>query len=202
MIVRTLWAAGMIVWYFVALRRLSQAPRWTPNAAATALFATMAGAFLLSRYGFHAYDSTVALIGAVFGAFMYLLATRRLAQWRELLDAGCWAFPFAWIAVRLGCVFERAHGGIPSHSWLALTFPDGVSRWDLALLELLWAIAVAGWLLLAKRPNAAVAVPATLAAARLAMNPVRIGGAVYLSPAILAIWAVFAWITRRPSQKL
>jgi prolipoprotein diacylglyceryltransferase len=197
MMVRTLWAAGMVVWYFLSLRKLSQVPRWTPNAAAAALFAAMAGGFLLSRYGFHLYDSTVALAGAVLGAFLYLLFTRRLTRWRDLLEAACWAFPFAWILVRLGCVVERAHGGAASHSWLAVTFPDGVSRWDLALLEMLWATAVAGWLVARPKARAAIVVPATLAVVRLAMNPVRAGEPVYLSAAILAAWAVFVWLHGR-----
>lgn len=197
MIVRALWAAGMVAWYFLSLRHLSRVPPWTPNAAATALFATMAGGFLLSRYGFHLYDSTVALAGAVLGAFLYLLLTRRLKLWRDLLEAGCRAFPFAWVLVRLGCVVEGAHGGTASDSWLAITFADGVSRWDLALLEMLWATGIAGWLVARPKTPAAIVVPATLAVARLAMNPVRAGESVYLSAAILAGWAVFVWLHGR-----
>ncbi|BDC48025.1 hypothetical protein F183_A03410 [Bryobacterales bacterium F-183] len=202
MIVRAFWAVGMVVWFFLALHRLSRNSKWNANAAATALFATMTGAFLVSRYGFHTYDSTLALAGAVVTAFLYLALTRRLGQWFELLAAATWAFPFAWIPVRLGCVVEQAHGGVASDSWMALTFPDGVTRWDLALLEFLWAVFVAAALAVRPKLPAAIFVPATLALFRLAINPLRTGPPVYLSSAILGLWAFFVWLQRRRFDRM
>ena len=140
-LIRALWAAGMLVWYFVFLRR-ARLPR---NLAAEVAVAAMVAGYCGSRLGGNGYqyESTGAFIGALLGGLLWMLVRKRLSDGLEILESASFALPFAWMPVRLGCVVERGHAGALSDSWLALPYPGG-SRWDLALLELLWAVAMSG----------------------------------------------------------
>lgn len=146
--VRFCWAAGMLVWYFLFLRKANWLPKGYPAELA---FTAMAGGFVLS----FRYESAQALLAACAAALLWMWIRKQLPNWLRIGDSAFWAFPFAWIPVRLGCVIEHRHFGRLSDSWLAVRYPDG-SRWDLALLEMLWAVVAAALVWKSKYPAAVV----------------------------------------------
>jgi prolipoprotein diacylglyceryltransferase len=60
------------------------------------------------------------------------------------------AFPFAWILGRTGCFLGRDHPGRFTTSWLGVEYPDRV-RYDLGLIEALFAAALIAALPLTRR---------------------------------------------------
>ena len=92
-------------------------------------------------------------------------------------------------------VVERGHPGLVTDSWLGLAYPDGVTRWDLALLEILWALVMAS--LFASKPvQCAAWLPGSLALFRLAIMPLQAGSPDFWGPAILAGWCGYVAIQR------
>lgn len=192
-IIRGLWSAGMLVWYFVFLWRV-RIPR---NEAAAVAVAAMVGGYFCGRF-LGGYHSTAAFVGAILGGFAWLAVRRRLESWTQILEAGSFALPFAWVLVRLGCVVERGHPGLVTDAWFGLMYPDGSTRWDLALLEMLWALAMA--IVFARRHLLYAAwLPGSLALFRLCVMPLQTGSPDFLGPAMLAGWCGFVvWIRQRP----
>jgi hypothetical protein len=182
----------MLVWYFVFLWRI----RLHRNHAAAVAVAAMLGGLLCGR-AWGGYHSTSAFVGAIVSGCCWLALRRQLGSWLEVLEAGSSALPFAWIFVRAGCVVERAHPGLVTDSWLGLEFRDGTVRWDLALLELLWALCIAV-LFLQKRLQLrhAVWLPGTLGLFRLAIQPLQVGPPDYVGPTLLLCWSVFVAFQR------
>ena len=155
----------------------------------------MVGGYICGRV-WSGYHSTGAFVGAILGGFVWLAFRRRLKSWIEILEAGSFALPFAWILVRLGCVVERGHPGLVTDSWMGLAYPDGSTRWDLALLETLWALAMAS--LFAIMPvRCAAWLPGSLALFRFGVIPLQMATPDYWGPAILSCWCGFV-ILQRP----
>jgi hypothetical protein len=133
------------------------------------------------------YQSTAAFTGAILGGFAWLAARKQLGSWIEIVEAGSFALPFAWIPVRLGCVIERGHPGLVTDSWLGLVYPDGSTRWDLALLEMLWAVAMAlGFAF--RKFRYSIWLPASLALFRWAIVPLQAG-----PPALWGLPILLGW---------
>jgi hypothetical protein len=191
--IRACWSAGMLIWYLLFLWRV-RIPR--DHAAAVAVAGMVCG-YLFGR-ALGGYQSTAAFTGAILGGFAWLAVRKQLGSWMEILEAGSFALPFAWISVRLGCVIERGHPGLVTESWLGLRYPDGVTRWDLALLEMMWAAAVALLFTLYKpKLRYEVWLPGTLALFRLAILPLQAGPPEFISPAILGLWCLFVALRER-----
>lgn len=77
----------------------------------------------------------------------YHMTGRRF--WRYL-DTLAFVFPFAWTIARTGCFVAHDHPGRLSSSWIAVGFPSG-TRFDLGLIEALFAAGVAACFLLLDR---------------------------------------------------
>ena len=82
-------------------------------------------------------------IGATAGAIGYLLL-RRLTPPEVMcyLNSIAHAFPAGWILVRSGCALAHDHLGIYAIGWFTVNSPTE-PRYDLGLLELLWAVCMA-----------------------------------------------------------
>jgi phosphatidylglycerol:prolipoprotein diacylglycerol transferase len=100
----------------------------------------------LSSYG--------GFIGGI-GAALWFRHKKQMSLF-VLGDIWAFAFPFAWAICRMGCFTVHDHPGMVSDFFLAVDNYDGegVSRHDLGLYEVLWALAVAPlfWFL-AKKPR-------------------------------------------------
>jgi phosphatidylglycerol:prolipoprotein diacylglycerol transferase len=79
--------------------------------------------------------------GCTLGALLVILFI--LWRWGAVgwlyLDALAFAFPFAWILVRIGCFLAHDHLGARTASALGVQFPEG-TRFDLGLIEALLAL--------------------------------------------------------------
>jgi phosphatidylglycerol:prolipoprotein diacylglycerol transferase len=129
---------------------------------------------LLYRYFFG-----ISSFGGIFGAFAasrLYCALRRLG-WTPFADAVSYAFPFAWIPARLGCVLAHDHPGIQARGIFTVAYP-GQSRYDLGLLELLFAILLAAvWLFWARPERKGLRTGVLLAAFglfRIAIDPLHV----------------------------
>lgn len=212
--VRLLWAAGMLVWYFLFLRRC-RGLLGTGEAAELALCAMTSGfvcGHLLywaalgnwDQYSpFRGFWSAGALMGGAGGAALWTLVRRHARDWHRIAEAAFFAFPFCWLLVRIGCVLERAHSGRLSDSPFALNFPDG-RRWDLALLEVLWAALISlvfVWLSRSgsRRGKFAALALISLGVARAACVPLQRTEPHLISffmPAVLIAGGIVAWLGR------
>lgn len=89
--------------------------------------------------------------GAIAGGWLYL---RRYPQglhtWRYL-DGIAFAFPFGWLFGRLGCFLAFDHVGAPTEFLLGQEYLDGVVRYNLGLLEALYALPLIGLMLVLDR---------------------------------------------------
>ena len=161
--------------------------------------AAMVAGYAAGSLPFRGFQSLGAFIGVIIGGLAWMSWRGHLRRdWLEVAGAGSFALPFAWIFVRMGCVVERAHAGALSDSWLALPYPDGLSRWDLALLEMLWAVTLAALFVYWRGRESpaffAAVMPGTLGLFRLAVAPLQVGPVAYWGPALLFAWSVFvAW---------
>ncbi|MEZ4224042.1 MAG: prolipoprotein diacylglyceryl transferase [Polyangiaceae bacterium] len=93
--------------------------------------------------------------GGFLGAFLGALAFRARFGGPTLpyMDVVASAFPTAWVFGRAGCSVAHDHPGVFSESWLAVPYPEG-ARFDLGILEMLWAVALAlVFLRLRRRPR-------------------------------------------------
>jgi phosphatidylglycerol---prolipoprotein diacylglyceryl transferase len=88
----------------------------------------------------------ISSFGGIAGGLLCGIAMLRASSVPVLdyIDALAYAFPFGWILGRLGCVLVGDHPGLAAHGWFTRDF-DGVSRYDLGLIELvLFTLPVAG----------------------------------------------------------
>jgi phosphatidylglycerol:prolipoprotein diacylglycerol transferase len=88
----------------------------------------------------------ISSFGGIAGGLLCGIAMLRASGVPVLayIDALAYAFPFGWMLGRLGCVLVGDHPGIAAGGWFTRDF-EGVSRYDLGLLELvLFAMPVAG----------------------------------------------------------
>lgn len=138
-------AAAVLAGHFLLILR-AQVLRLPAGAAggfslalmSTGLAGSQAFSLVLGSHGQH------FSLGLVTGALLGGLATLALQPpWEvfRLADAAAFIFPAPWLLVRFGCFLSHDHPGLPSRSWLAVRYPGG-SRWDLALLEILFVLAL------------------------------------------------------------
>src|SRR3989344_8225240 len=66
-------------------------------------------------------------------------------RWLPIADQLSFAAVYGWLVGRLGCVMIHDHPGRPSNFWLAIRWPDGTPRLDLALLEIIAMMPLAIW---------------------------------------------------------
>jgi phosphatidylglycerol---prolipoprotein diacylglyceryl transferase len=113
-------------------------------------------------------------LGAVLGVLLWRRLRGRGEPLLPLADVILSVFPVAWIFGRAGCAVAHDHPGLPApaSSWLAVAFPGG-PRYDLGLLEMLFAVALSGVLLLLWRRR--LPVGSYVALVSLAYAPVRFG---------------------------
>jgi prolipoprotein diacylglyceryltransferase len=97
------------------------------------------------------------LAGGLLGAFAVMQAKRMPAAERlRSLDCLVFALPFTLVVANLASALQHSRVGVATEHPLAVRFPDGVSRLDLGLLELLLVIPLAAafaWLGRRPRPN-------------------------------------------------
>jgi prolipoprotein diacylglyceryltransferase len=95
--------------------------------------------------------------GGLLGAFGVMHAKHlRAAERLRSLDCLVFALPFTLCVANLASALQHSRVGIATEHPLALRFPDGVSRLDLGLLELLLVIPLAAafaWLGRRDRPS-------------------------------------------------
>ena len=79
-------------------------------------------------------------LGAIVGAFAWRLAGVALLPHADVIVS---VFPISWAIGRAGCTLAHDHPGIRTtvENPLAFAYPDG-PRWDLGLLEMLFAVAL------------------------------------------------------------
>lgn len=95
------------------------------------------------------------LFGAMAGYWLYFKKNNLEFKIYNLkfADAMAFAAVYGWLVGRLGCVMIHDHPGRPSQSWLALRWPDGPPRFDMALLEILGLVPLAIWFYLKNKKN-------------------------------------------------
>jgi prolipoprotein diacylglyceryltransferase len=95
--------------------------------------------------------------GGLLGAYAVMHAKHMRAAERLLsLDCLVFALPFTLCVANLASALQHSRVGVATEHPLALRFPDGVSRFDLGLIELLLVIPLAAafaWLGRRERPN-------------------------------------------------
>jgi phosphatidylglycerol:prolipoprotein diacylglycerol transferase len=99
--------------------------------------------------------------GGLIGAALFFRVHRISRDGKlAILDAVGFAVPFGWAIGRMGCYLVHDHPGIRTSNWLGVRYPGG-SRYDLALLEILFLLVLAAaFLILGKetRPRGFFAV--------------------------------------------
>ncbi|MBI3696684.1 MAG: prolipoprotein diacylglyceryl transferase [Acidobacteria bacterium] len=95
------------------------------------------------------------LLGGLAGLLWFARLERLAAAQRwAYLDHAAYVLPLVVLFGRAACGFTHHHPGMASSSWLAVRFP-GVPRYDLALLEFLYAVMAAfAFHVLDRRPRA------------------------------------------------
>ncbi len=125
--------------------------RW---ATFSGIVLALAAGYALSGGKPWAFSSAGALIGGVLAGGAALLVSG--LSFRVMLghiDAAAFVFPWALTVFRAGCSLAHDHPGIASDHWWAVRFPDG-PRFDLGLLEMLFALAAGGvFLWIDRRPR-------------------------------------------------
>jgi prolipoprotein diacylglyceryltransferase len=95
--------------------------------------------------------------GGLLGAFAVMHAKHmRAAERLRSLDCLVFALPFTLCVANLASALQHSRVGVATEHPLAVRFPDGVSRLDLGLLELIAVIPLAAafaWLGRRDRPN-------------------------------------------------
>jgi phosphatidylglycerol:prolipoprotein diacylglycerol transferase len=83
------------------------------------------------------------LAGGLIGAALFFRVHRIPRDGKlAILDAVGFAVPFGWAIGRMGCYLVHDHPGIRTSSWLGVRYP-GDTRYDLALLEIFFLLALA-----------------------------------------------------------
>lgn len=72
-------------------------------------------------------------------------------RWLPIADQLSFAAVYGWLVGRLGCVMIHDHPSKPSNFWLAIRWPDGTPRLDLALLEIILMIPLALWFFVGRK---------------------------------------------------
>jgi len=151
-------------------------------------------------------------LGAIAAVALFLRrAGLRPHTWRYV-DTIAYAFPFGWVAGRLGCFVAYDHPGTPTGLLFGQTYADGVVRHNLGLEEALYTLAiVAGFVVLGRRPRRpglfAGLLAVLYAPGRFFLDFLRIGDALYLglTPAqwgSILLLPVGVWVlarSRRPA---
>src|SRR5580704_1708127 len=76
-----------------------------------------------------------------------------LTERHAIHDAVAFSIPFGWAVARVGCYLLHDHPGVRTSSWLGVRYPGG-TRYDLALLEILFLLVLGGaFLLLDRKPR-------------------------------------------------
>lgn len=196
-------AAGILVGYWLALRRMRMCGLDTGTGSALVMWMVVAGlagshlaSLALSGAGTaFAQPATLVRIWDGMSSFGGLLAGAAAGLWflarrkrpsRETVgyfDAIAFAFPVAWMFGRAGCAIAHDHPGIRTSSILAVQYPDG-PRFDAGLLEFFASGLIAIlFVALAKRPRLPGFYIATLlilyGPMRFLIETVRIGETTY-----------------------
>jgi phosphatidylglycerol:prolipoprotein diacylglycerol transferase len=95
------------------------------------------------------FSSFGGFLGAVIGSVLFYRLVRK-RDWFAHADAIMFGFPFGWIFGRLGCFLAHDHIGRLTTSFLGVQFPGG-NRFDLGMLEALWAMVIASTFLVLGR---------------------------------------------------
>lgn len=145
---------------------------------------------------------------------VWYLRRRHVDVWRYC-DTTVFGLPFGMAVGRVGCFLIHDHPGTATHFALGVQYPDGVTRHDLGLYEVLNAVAMAAVFFVLVRRKAPVGVFVGLFSVwygvfRVATDGVRTVDARYfgLTPGqylgvVLALFGavILVWITRRQKQK-
>lgn len=151
-------AAGMVLSYFLGMRRVRAVGLYVPVAAAGAVWITVGGfvgAHLLEALAYQpekllanplwllaVWDGWSSFGGFLGGTVALHLFCRRQGVWTlAYIDALDFGFAPGWILARLACFFAHDHLGGPTDFVLAVAYPDG-ARHNLGLYEVLLAVVI------------------------------------------------------------
>lgn len=151
-------ALGMIVCYFLGMRRVRAVGLYAPMAAVGLVCVAIGGflgAHLLEQVAYRparllAEPQSLLALGSgwsSFGGFiggtvaLYIYSLRQGFWMLAYLDALVYGFAPGWIIARSGCFFSHDHPGHHSDFLLAVAFPGG-ARHDLGLYETLLAAGI------------------------------------------------------------
>jgi phosphatidylglycerol:prolipoprotein diacylglycerol transferase len=123
--------------------------------------------FLNPTQGF---SSTGGFIGALAGLFYW--CRRHKQRVMPYADSLGYGLATGWMFGRLGCFSAHDHPGMHTSFFLAVKYPDG-PRFDLGLLEALWAMGVAILFAILRRKRRPLGIYVTILT--LAYAPVRFG---------------------------
>ncbi|MFN7935247.1 MAG: prolipoprotein diacylglyceryl transferase family protein [Bryobacteraceae bacterium] len=90
------------------------------------------------------------IVGGFFCGWLFLRWKAPAHERMRYLDALAFVFPYPWMLGRLHCALVHDHPGIRTSHWLGVRYPDG-TRFDLAVVELVFLAAIAVLFLLLRR---------------------------------------------------
>ncbi len=202
-------AIGFAVAIWLAVRRAPRAgmePTHVVDAAVWVIVAAFLGARLVHVFAYEpayyfahpneivrVWEGGLSSFGGFLGATLagiWFVHRRRIALLR-FSDLILGVLPFGFIIGRGGgCHVTRMHPGIATDRWFGVSFPDGVRRLDMGLLEaVLWvAIAIAAYVFrrsLAAEGRVTAFVMSSYGIGRFLFDFLRVGDATYfgLTPA-------------------
>lgn len=143
---RVLLCAGVIVAYWLIASEAKRRGLNPDRAKVLSLWIGVAGLASIALMGAFARSFSTSFggtFGGLAGGWIYL-RSKRLSPQESLqyLDVIAFSLPFAGVLGRAGCVLEHGHWGVRTASWLGVQYPGG-SRYDLALLEMFFLLAIA-----------------------------------------------------------
>ena len=151
-------SAGMVLCYFLALRRVKAEGLYAPLAA-VGLFWVAVGGFIgahvvevVAYYPerllrdpftlFAVWEGLSSFGGFIGGTIALYIYTRRRGVWMlAYVDAMMYGFAPGWILARGGCFVSHDHLGLYSNFFLAVAYPGG-ARHNLGFYEVLWAAVI------------------------------------------------------------
>ena len=116
------------------------------------------------------FSSFGGFIGALVGLFVW--CWRKKQPVMPYADSLGYGLATGWMFGRLGCFTAHDHPGIHTSFFLAVKYPDG-ARFDLGLLEALWAMGIALAFAILRRKRRPLGIYVTILT--LAYAPVRFG---------------------------
>jgi phosphatidylglycerol---prolipoprotein diacylglyceryl transferase len=116
------------------------------------------------------FSSFGGFIGALAGLFIW--CRRHKQRIMPYADSLAYGLATGWMFGRLGCFTAHDHPGSHTSFFLAVRYPDG-PRWDLGLLEALWAAGIALLFATLRRKKRPLGLYVTILT--LAYAPVRFG---------------------------